>query len=582
MNLKFNINRPKVGDDEIKKREDFDTLVKQFKEQSLKKAQGDESWWKDKKIRYTAVIAGVTVICTITYNSIINNQKQQTAKHETITTSQTHSTQNKNTAFVKAPSSALKTNYTAYKVNNAKGGSVTHTTSSKIKIPKNSFVDKNGKDIIGDVTIEYKEFHDMGDIIANGIPMAYDSAGTKYNLETAGMFDIRGYQNGEPVFIKPDKNIEVELASQTAEDRFNQYYLDTVKRNWQYIKIDDIHTLVSEKKSETKNAESPKLNEIKKQIDLVIPKKIDSVKVVYTTRTSQLQKPKEPAKPEKVTGKPTIGFEADNKDFPELQAFKNVIFEVGTENKNYSNEFHDITWSNVKMSEGTQKGKNYLLTLIYRNRVEKLIVYPVLSGADFDKAQKTYEEKLANYQSLLEKRNAEEKRLMAEMQAKQAAYMAELKKKEEEYKAERAKLLAQQQNEVANNFNTINNQTRATRIFQVSQFGIYNSDCPHKAPQGNSVNPIFVYEEKFLIPDFIYLIDHTQKSVYALDKNDGIKFAYNPANEYSICLFQKNNLYLCSKISFKQSADAESNKFKIVSLPDKADNLIDFKKALEI
>src|SRR5690606_20180061 len=115
---------------------------------------------------------------------------------------------------------------------------------------------------------------------------------------------------------------------------------------------------------------------------------------------------------------------------PELQAFKNVIFEVGNENKNYSNELHEITWSNVKMSEGTQKGKNYLLTLTYRNRVEKLIVYPVLSGADFDKAQKVHEEKLANYQSLLEKRKAEEQRLMAEMQAKQAAYMAELKKKE--------------------------------------------------------------------------------------------------------------------------------------------------------
>lgn len=588
MSLKFNTDRPKVSDEEIKKHQDFDTLVKQFKEQSLKKAQGDESWWKDKKIRYTTVIAGVTVICTITYNSIINNQKQETTRNEIKSTTQQTNTQTKNTAFVKAPSSALKTNYTAYKVNNAKGGNLTHSTSSKIKIPKNSFVDKNGKDIIGDVTIEYKEIHGAAEIISNGIPMAYDSAGIKYNLESAGMFDIRGYQNGEPIFIKPDKNIEVELASQNPEDRFNQYYLDTIKRNWKYIKRDDIHALVSDKKSETKNTESPKLASLKNEIDVVIPKKIDSVKVVYTTRNAQLPKPKEPTKPAKATGKPTFEFEADSKDFPELQAFSGVIFEVGAENKNYSNELHEITWSNVKMSEGTQKGKNYLLTLIYRNRVEKLIVYPVLSGANFEKAQKVYEEKLANYNSLLEKRKAEEQRLMAEMQAKQAAYMAELKKKEEEYKAERAKLLArydmERQNELANGFNKMSNQTRATRVFQVSQFGIYNSDCPHKTPSGVSVNPIFVLNEneKFIMPDAVYLVDYTNKTVYMIDKEKNFQLVYNPNEDYSLCVFSKNKLFLCNKNAFKQSAEAGNKKFVVTPLSENADNLIDFKKALEI
>ena len=34
MEPKFNINRPKVSDEEIKKHQDFDKLVKQFKEQS--------------------------------------------------------------------------------------------------------------------------------------------------------------------------------------------------------------------------------------------------------------------------------------------------------------------------------------------------------------------------------------------------------------------------------------------------------------------------------------------------------------------------------------------------------------------
>src|SRR5690606_1955637 len=129
---------------------------------------------------------------------------------------------------------------TAYKVNAAKGGTLTHGGQTKIKVPSKGFVNKDGRDVEGNVTIEYREFHDVADIISNGIPLAYDSAGHQFNLETAGMFDIRGHQNGEPVFVKKDKPIEVNLSSKVPDDRFNQYYFDTVAGNWQYLRRDNI------------------------------------------------------------------------------------------------------------------------------------------------------------------------------------------------------------------------------------------------------------------------------------------------------------------------------------------------------
>lgn len=49
-------------------------------------------------------------------------------------------------------------------------------------------------------------------------------------------------------------------------------------------------------------------------------------------------------------------------------AFKNILFEVGAENKNYSKEIHEVTWSNLKIKQGTIKEKNYLLELSYRNK----------------------------------------------------------------------------------------------------------------------------------------------------------------------------------------------------------------------
>ncbi len=602
---KFNIDRPKVTDEELDKHKDFNELVKKFKQQSLQKAREDHSWWKNKKVRYASAIAGVTVVCTITFATFFNNK--QTKLNDKITTQNNTSEAGHKTegmqdpdgkiAFVNAPSSKIAIPYSSYKINNAKGGEIKHFTSSKINIPKNSFVDKNGKDIVGDVTIEYREFHDKGDIIAGGIPMAYDSAGKKFNLESAGMFDVIGHQDGEPVFIKPDKDLKIELASDNSENRFNQYYLDTVERNWKYIKHDEPKPSKSVTSSaclparqgvETKTP-NKKLETLKREIEVIIPKKIDSVKVVYTKKAEVLPKPKEPFKPKKSTGRPTFQIDASPKDFPELAAFENAIFEVGSENTGYTKEMSEITWSDVKITQGPQKGINYLLTLSYRGRVEKLIMYPVLSAGDFDKAQKKYEQKFEVYQGLVEKRTQEETRLKTEMENKQKAYLAEQDNKKAEYEKERslyfAKMQAKEESSLEKNFNAMANPVKAVRLFEVSKFGIYNSDCALAGPKdGLSISPIFILntKDKPLFPSVIYLVDHTQNSVYSFLKADFSKMLYNEKNTNSFVIFVKNKMYLCNKISFKESTEGNNNKFTVTELPDNADNLFDFKKALEI
>jgi hypothetical protein len=587
MTPKFNIDRPKISDEEINKHKDFDKLVRQFKQQSIQKAKLDKSWWKSKKVRYSAVIAGVTVVCTISYFALFNNSQNQN-KNDKIVTQNTKDTGNKNQEsrrFINPPSSKLAIPYSSYKVNNSKGGEIAHSSSSKIKIPKNAFVDKDGKDVIGDVTIEYREFHDKGDIIASGIPMAYDSAGIKRHLESAGMFDIKGSKDGEQVFIKEGNDIKVELASNNTEDRFNQYYLDTVSRNWNYIKRDNIEkskvlSQNSQGRTHTENKElkNPKIEQLKKDVEITLPKKIDSVKVVYTKKAEALPKAKEPAKPSQPTGKPTFYIDGSEDEFPELAAFDKVVFEVGSENTNYSKDMHSITWSDVKVTEGPQKGKNYLLTLTYRNRVEKLIVYPVLTGADFEKAQKKYQQKFSEYQSLVEKREANEKALKTEMENKQKAYYDEIARKRKELDE-----LARKQNEtmLTTSFNSMNLGDKARRIFSVASFGIYNSDCA-KTTEGVAVSPIFIKTDgsKPVIPDIVYLVDHTGNLVFSYSSDlSGMK--YNPGSQNSFVIFAGKKMYMCHKGSFANASAARSNKFVITEMPGEAD-LIDFKKALEI
>ena len=97
---------------------------------------------------------------------------------------------------------------------------------SNIHVPASAFVDKYGRKVKGKVEIKYREFHNAADIIASGIPMHYDSAGTRYHFESGGMFEIRGNQNGEPVYLANNKAIDVNMVSYNKDKNFNHYYLD--------------------------------------------------------------------------------------------------------------------------------------------------------------------------------------------------------------------------------------------------------------------------------------------------------------------------------------------------------------------
>jgi len=587
MSLKFNLNRPKISDEEIDAHRDFDSLVKKFKAESLKKARGDESWWKDKKITYSAVIAGLTVVCTITYLSIKNNKSTQNQKHETLIT-QNKSTNTSTTKFIQAPNKKLNIPYHQYKVDNSKGASLQHPSKSKINIPKNCFVDKNGQNIVGEVTIQYREFNGIHEIIASGIPMAYDSAKQHLQLESAGMFEIKGFQNNQPVFIQKNKNIQVQYASDMNEDRFNQYFLDTIQRNWQYLKRDNISNSQNNN-HQTTIGNTKKIETLSNEINHVLPKKIDSVKLVYNKKIEILPKASKPLAPnQSKAGRPVFQIDRDAEDFPELSAFDNVVFEVGEENKNYSTDLHDVTWSDLKITQGPAKGKNYWLNLSYRNKKVSLIVYPVFSGVHYQKALNIYQEKLTEYETLQNKRLAEEKRLVAEMELKQANYLKQQKEKQIELENERKKLLAeaknQQINQLNNNFKQMNSQTKTQRIFEVFNFGIYNSDCAKPLPNQEPVKPMFVSIESQspLLPDMVYLVNKTQSTVLGLSREKAFEFAYQAGDDYLICVFQKNDIFMCDPSSFKTCIENDKHQFLVSSITQQSQNLNEFKKALSL
>lgn len=592
MGTKFNLDRQPVPDEEINSHKDFGELVNKFKKQSIEKARNDAGFLKNKKATYSTIIAGVAVICTVTYFSVFKKEPPKETSHDKIITLKDKHSDSPNTklnkAFIVPPISKLNVPYTSYKVKAEQGATLKHKSNSKIIVPKKAFVNKQGQDIIGDVEIQYREFHNQADIIASGIPMAYDSAGVKSTLESAGMIDIRGYQNGEPVFINPKKQITIEFQSEHTSDKYNMYVLDTIAKNWVYVSRDN--SLINSK-FKTQNSKNVSLSgvemandrekEIQKQLD-AIPPKIETEKIVYAKKVSQLPKVIIPAKPVKaIANRPQFELDVNYKEFPELEAFKNAVFEVGTENKNFNSKLADITWNSAEISEGPIKGKNYLLTLKLKERVEKLIVYPALTGTNYDNAMQAYETKFKDYKNLVSKREADEKKLKEEFEAKQIAFADEQKKWTEELIKERIRSQKEQEEQFNRQFKTMDNLSKVTRIFNVSSFGICNSDCPTSMPQGDKMSPIFTINGNgtFIKAEHTYLVCHTKNLVYNFYKE---MISYDPKDTYSLCVLSNGKLYLCDKEMLGKCFSSKQNKIPVKELSIDVNDAIDLRKVIGI
>lgn len=105
---------------------------------------------------------------------------------------------------------------------------------TRIHIPSDAFVNKaTGDPVNGDVVLTFNEYHTQGEILASGIPMTYITPeGDTADFESAGMFDIRAFQNGLELELAEDKEIEVELATD-AGGTFEFYAYDEGQENWE-------------------------------------------------------------------------------------------------------------------------------------------------------------------------------------------------------------------------------------------------------------------------------------------------------------------------------------------------------------
>ncbi len=109
-----------------------------------------------------------------------------------------------------------------------KAQEVVFDNGTRVSVPANAFTDQNGNVLTTPVDLELQTFNNVASVIASGIPMTYSEDGEELYFESAGMFDIKGYSDGNEVNIAKDKSLNVHMASDVYGD-FDFYYFDEIE-----------------------------------------------------------------------------------------------------------------------------------------------------------------------------------------------------------------------------------------------------------------------------------------------------------------------------------------------------------------
>jgi hypothetical protein len=154
---------------------------------------------------------------------------------------------------------------------------ITYSSGSKISIPSNSLIDENGTIIKGKVEIHYREYHNQAEFIASGVPMSFDSNGTKYYYHSGGMFELQAYQNNKRLQLRKAKLLTVDFAvkdSLGADMKFYQYTVGSDQWTYHSRRFEELF-----KKAEEMAIEERKVKEKDKPKNAAITTATDSSKV---------------------------------------------------------------------------------------------------------------------------------------------------------------------------------------------------------------------------------------------------------------------------------------------------------------
>jgi len=236
-----------------------------------------------------------------------------------------------------------------YLINSEQAKTIITESGSEISIPANAFVFEDGTNFSGEAEIKYRELISAADIIASNVNMKYDSAGVTYDFQTAGMFEIEAYANGQKLVIKEGQKIDITFGSQSAGS-YGFYHYEEDSENWKY----EGNSLVSLNKTQNTTFKPLKPTKLDQNNDIILE------------------------------------VNADYNLFPELKMYDNILWKY-TGDKDVA-EINNIFSKKIINSElvNAKNGKYLLEITTYNKTKYEMEVAPVFSAKNFQKAENKF------------------------------------------------------------------------------------------------------------------------------------------------------------------------------------------------
>ena len=443
-NVKINVDRPQIKSEDIASKQNFNKVLNGY--QKLKPPIFKNPWF------YGAIgVASIAILFTI--GSINLNSD----KHENNITLNNQELP-EDTKCIHAPIENVNIDFKTFNINTTKEETINLPSGTIITIPKGSLILNSNETKI---EIKVREFNSKSESFIAGIPMDEKEGA----FESAGMIEIRAVDNEKDVKINPSKPLKVNLNLTKNPENFQFWKLNEDKNKWVTHKaIYSNENATNKQQSQTNSIEINKNNLLKsiENTNSEIEKNKSGLVILKSPERIDFHLP--------ITENQRFDLDFDTKEFPELEKFKGMEFEVSSK-KAYDKSFTKKTWNDVSL---IKEKETYFAVFSAKKDKFKIEVRPVLNGQKKEIAEKEFKKMYDSYSETKLQLVQNEKELL-------------IKKKEQQEKYDQLIKSLNTQNQT--NINTVlDSEIAITSLpkfkadFSVSEFGVYNCDKVNSYP----------------------------------------------------------------------------------------------------
>ena len=563
----FRINTPSPSSEDIEKHKNFDALLDQYGQGAApKRASSTVRRLVTASMSLAAGLAGWFLISQIPTDAKFERQAHAYFASQ---------------PYIAPPfDQPVQKEFAQFSVDAGQGATCNGNNGTRLHIPSEAFQDEAGNAVSGNVDIKFREMHDFVDFFLSGVPMDYDSSGTPYQMESAGMVEIYAEQNGKRLLIRPGRAIEVELVSEISvsdDEDINDYHiyrLDTLQRNWVYEDANDMIIV------ETYFPELPAEHElcsVQESFQLELTALESDERLALSDLERELAIPDPPLRPQRHNGTDFV-FDFDLSALlqaPESHSLSPEQLDLlreGTLWQLHPAETVDRSqlaqqWDDLELHP--INNRDFQLTLIKGDQQLSVVVNPVLSGADYDKALAEYDTEWARYEQLASKHT---ELLRIRQDSIRDHFAAERKQLHTNYEAAWASARIDHppiRHKVINRF-------KATHL------GIWNCDRPIE-PEVADVRARFRDESGTALRNRVgYLVDVNKNTITRFYTGRMAKLPINPeADQLIWMLTDDRQLAVCRPASAKQIQPARFGQTVVMDVIDRPlQNEMDVREAL--